>query len=91
MHFDFRSGFVQLLVVRQLLRAAAVRGDDRLATLLAQPESERIRVVGLVSEQTLRRRPGDESWGGLAVVALALGDLERQRKPKGIDKQMYFR
>jgi hypothetical protein len=62
-----------------------------MATLSAQLDSQKIRVVGLVRDQTLRRRPGDESRGWLAVVALALGDLERQRKSERIDDQMDFR
>jgi hypothetical protein len=62
-----------------------------LASLLAQLDSERVRVIGLVREQTLRRGPGNESLGWLAVVELALGDLERQRKSESIDEQMDFR
>jgi hypothetical protein len=61
------------------------------AALLAQLASKKIRVVALVREQTLRRCPGNESLGLLAVGALALGDLERQRKSEGIDEQMDLR
>jgi len=62
-----------------------------LASLPVQLTPEKVRVIGLVREQTLRRRPSDESRGWLAVVALALGNLERQRKSEGIDDQMDFR
>jgi hypothetical protein len=89
--FDVRAGLVQLLVVRQLPCAATVRWDDGLASPPVQLAPEKVRVIGLVREQTLRRRPSDESRGWLAVVALALGNLERQRKSEGIDDQMDFR
>lgn len=62
-----------------------------MASLSVQLAPEKVRVVGLVREQTLRLRPSDESCGRLAVVALALGNLERQRKSEGIDDQMDFR
>jgi len=82
---DLRARLVPFLVVRQLLRAAAVGWDDRHAVLLGERSSEAIRVIRLVGEQAGRQHPRDQLFGRSVVVPLAFGDLERERQSERID------
>ena len=77
--------------VGQLLCAAAVRRDDGHAVLRGQRGSKRIRVVGLVAEQTRGQHSGDELLGGSIVVPLALGDLEREGQSERVDHYVDLR
>ena len=88
---DLRARLVPFLVVGQLLRAAAVRGNDGDAVLRGERRSKRIRVVGLVAEQTRGQHSGNKLSGRLIVVPLALGDLEREGQSERIDDYVDLR
>ena len=88
---DFRTRLEELLVVRQLLRAAAIRWDYSCAVLFLKSASKIAGVIGLVRQQAPRQDPRDEFLGGLAVVTLTLSDLERERKSDGINDEVDLR
>lgn len=89
--FDLRARLVPFLVVRQLLRAAAVRRNDGDAVLRSERGPKRIRVVGLVAEQTRGEHSGDKLSSRSIVVPLALGDLEREGQSERVDDYVDFR
>src|SRR5262249_50265978 len=73
------------------LGPAAIRRDHLLAALLVERDAEIARIVGLVREQTAREHAADEVLGRHDIVALALGDLERERQTQRIYDQVHLR
>ena len=76
---DLRPCLVQLAIVFRRIRPRRRGRDDCRAMLLIEQFAKRVAAVSLVAQQAARTGLLDQLWRRHDIVAISLGDAERER------------